>query len=59
MNRVVTQNERSGMQDNGRIVTIIQARMQSSRLPGKVLMDIAGRPMLGHLISRIRNSETG
>ena len=45
------------MQDKGRIVTIIQARMQSSRLPGKVLMDIAGKPMLGHLITRIRNSE--
>jgi spore coat polysaccharide biosynthesis protein SpsF len=36
----------------GRAVAIIQARMASSRLPGKVLLDIAGRPMLGHVYQR-------
>lgn len=30
--------------------------MQSSRLPGKVLKDIAGKPMLEHLITRIKNA---
>jgi spore coat polysaccharide biosynthesis protein SpsF len=33
-------------------LAIIQARMSSSRLPGKVLMDIAGKPMLQHVIDR-------
>jgi spore coat polysaccharide biosynthesis protein SpsF len=33
-------------------IAVIQARMSSSRLPGKVLMDIAGRPMLEHVLIR-------
>ena len=36
------------------VVIIIQARMGSARLPGKVLMDLAGRPMLAHIIERAR-----
>lgn len=35
---------------------IIQARIGSSRLPGKVLIDIAGRPMLVHVVERARLS---
>jgi len=34
-------------------VGIIQARMGSSRLPGKVLTDLAGRPLLRRLVDRI------
>jgi len=37
-----------------RIVATIEARMTSSRLPGKVLMKAAGRPMLQHMIERLQ-----
>jgi spore coat polysaccharide biosynthesis protein SpsF len=37
-----------------RIVAIIEARMASSRLPGKVLLEVNGKPILGHLIARLR-----
>ncbi|MBI4522636.1 MAG: aminotransferase class III-fold pyridoxal phosphate-dependent enzyme [Deltaproteobacteria bacterium] len=37
-----------------KIVAIIQARMRSSRLPGKVLADIVGQPMLWHVINRAK-----
>jgi spore coat polysaccharide biosynthesis protein SpsF len=35
-----------------RIVAIIQGRMSSSRLPGKILTDIAGQPMLQRVFAR-------
>lgn len=35
---------------------ILQARMGSSRLPGKVLAPIAGRSMLAHCIERLKTS---
>ncbi|MBI4305285.1 MAG: glycosyltransferase family protein [Chloroflexi bacterium] len=39
-----------------RIVGIVQARMNSKRLPGKVLKDIVGEPMLGRVLSRSRRA---
>lgn len=36
-----------------KVVLIVQARMGSSRLPGKVLLTVAGRPMLAHQIDRL------
>jgi len=39
-----------------RVVAIIQARMTSTRLPGKVLMDIGGRTMLERVIMRTRRA---
>lgn len=35
-----------------RTIAIIQARMSSSRLPGKVLLDIGGEPMLARVVER-------
>jgi spore coat polysaccharide biosynthesis protein SpsF len=35
---------------------IIQARMSSSRLPGKVLLDIGGQPMLVRVVTRARRA---
>ena len=37
---------------------IIQARMSSARLPGKILKNLAGKPMLWHVVSRCLNSKT-
>lgn len=39
-----------------RIVASIEARMTSSRLPGKVLMTAGGKPLLQILIERLRKS---
>jgi spore coat polysaccharide biosynthesis protein SpsF len=46
------------MKKNGRpVVAIIQARMSSSRLPGKVLMPVMGKPLLGHMVERLHPSQ--
>lgn len=39
-----------------KIVATIEARMTSSRLPGKVLLDLAGKPALQHIVERLRRS---
>lgn len=36
-----------------RKIAIVQARMGSSRLPGKVLMPLAARPVLDHVVPRV------
>ncbi len=38
-------------------VAIIQARLSSSRLPGKVLLGVGGEPMLARVINRVRQAQ--
>ncbi|MGA9294456.1 MAG: glycosyltransferase family protein [Ignavibacteriaceae bacterium] len=40
-----------------KVTTVIQARMSSSRLPGKVLLPLAGKPLLVRMIERVKASE--
>ena len=39
-----------------RVVGIVQGRMNSSRLPGKILKKIAGKPMLAQVVERARQA---
>lgn len=45
------------MKTNHKVVGVIPARMESQRLPGKVLLDIAGKPMLQWVYERSAGSE--
>jgi len=40
--------------DKPKVSAIIQARLGSTRLPGKVLMPLAGKPVLWHIIHRLK-----
>lgn len=40
----------------GKVVAIIAARLSSSRLPGKIFADIAGHPLLWHVITRVQQA---
>lgn len=39
-----------------KVVATIEGRMTSSRLPGKIMMPLAGRPVMAHMIERHRRS---
>ena len=41
-----------------KIVAILQARMGSTRLPGKIMLPLAGRPMLEQLYRRVTRATT-
>jgi 3-deoxy-manno-octulosonate cytidylyltransferase (CMP-KDO synthetase) len=40
-------------------IIVIPARMQATRLPGKPLADINGRPMIAHVIDRAKEADIG
>lgn len=39
------------------VIGIVQARMGSTRLPGKTLIDICGKPLLEHIVARTKASK--
>jgi spore coat polysaccharide biosynthesis protein SpsF len=39
---------------SARVVLIIQARMGSTRLPGKSMMELAGAPLVGRILERVK-----
>ena len=45
------------MKNNRKIVATIEARMKSTRLPQKVLLDIGGKPALEYMIDRVKRSK--
>jgi spore coat polysaccharide biosynthesis protein SpsF len=52
-------NRRQGVRDGRasmKIAAIIQARMGSTRLPGKVLMDLGGETVLARVVRRLRRA---
>src|SRR5271167_2469594 len=44
------------MSGTSRVVAIIQARMGSTRLPGKVLKDLEGETVLARVVQRVRGA---
>lgn len=47
---------RTSLPNRPRVVLILQARMGSSRLPGKSMMDLAGAPLLGRILERVKRT---
>ena len=40
-----------------KIAVLVQARMASTRLPGKIMADISGKPMLWHVLNRVKKAK--
>ena len=46
------------MKNVKKVILIIQARMGSKRLPGKSMMDLAGEPLVGRIIQRVKRCKS-
>jgi spore coat polysaccharide biosynthesis protein SpsF len=58
-NRITIHTNRSRSTARADALIVLQARMGSSRLPGKVLAPLAGRTMLAHCVERLRAADVG
>lgn len=47
----------NGKEENSKIAAIIQARLGSTRLPGKILKEVSGMPILWHVVNRLSYSK--
>lgn len=45
------------MSETGKVAAVVQARLTSSRLPGKILLPLAGAPMLRRMVERVLRIE--
>ena len=47
-----------GLNKKVKTVAIIQSRLTSTRFPAKVMKDLAGKPVLQHVLNRLSNCES-
>ena len=45
------------MSETKKIVAVIQARLTSTRLPQKIMLDLCGKPLLCHVVERIKRAK--